>query len=170
MSAIPDGFRTPHGLSDDLRRRLMQKRMVTLGTVNPDGSPHLTLLQFSLSESGRMFLPVPQTTRKVKNILDRPQVTALVELESGWVSCTGHARIMQGPEAADLNRKVYERLMTEAGRATIGRYLEAHEDSTIEITPTKWLSWQMNGMMGWFEEQGIDLGNPGEWMKDLTHQ
>jgi hypothetical protein len=86
------------------------------------------------------------------------------------VSCTGHARVIQGSEAADLNRNVYERLMTEAGRATIGRYLAAHEDSTIEITPTKWLSWQMNGMMGWFGEQGIDLGNPGEWMKDLTQQ
>jgi general stress protein 26 len=80
MSAIPDGLRTPHGLSDDLRGLLTRKGTAVLGTINPDGSPHLTMLQFSLDESDRMYLPTNRTTRKVKNILDRPEVTALVHL------------------------------------------------------------------------------------------
>lgn len=168
MPSIPDGFRTPHGLSDELRHLLVKKSSVTLATVNTDGSPHMTVVQFSLDDSDRMLLPTVRTTRKVKNILDRSDVTALTGVGSGWVSCTGHARIIHGAEAADLNRRVYERVLTDAGRATIGRFLESHEDSTIEITPTRWLSWQMSGMFGWFEEEGIDLGNPGEWMKDLS--
>lgn len=44
--------------------------MVALGTINSDGSSHVTLLQFSLDESDRMYLPANRTTRKVKNILD----------------------------------------------------------------------------------------------------
>lgn len=166
MSSIPDTYRTPQGLTDDLRRLLVRKSSVALGTINPDGSPHMTFLLFSLDESDRMYLPTPRTTRKVKNIRDRPEVTALVDLEPGWVSCTGHARIVEGAEAAQLNRRVYDQILTDAGQATIGRFLEAHEDATIEITPTKWLSWQMNRIFEWFAQHGIDPGNPGEWMAD----
>ncbi len=111
-----------------------------------------------------------RTTRKARNVIDRPDVTALVDLGFGWVSCTGCARVIDGSEAADLNRRVYERLSTDAGHATIGRFLEAHEHRTIEIVPTKWLSWQGISMYGWFEDQGIDPGNPGDWMRDLTER
>jgi len=147
----------------------MQNSSVALGTINPDGSPHMTLLLFSLDDSDRMLLPTPRTTRKVKNILDRPEVTALVDIGGGWVSCSGRARIVERTEAAALNRSVRERILTDAGLATMGRFLEAHEDVTIEITPTKWLSWEMDPIFEWFDDQGIDLDNhDGEWMRDLT--
>ena len=170
MASIPDGYRTPHGLSDDLRTLLMQKGMVTLGTINPDGSPQMTVVQFSLDESDRMHIPTIRSTRKVRNIIDRPAVTALAEVGFGWVSCTGRARLIEGSEATDINRGVYERLLTEAGLATMGRFLAAHEDSTIEITPAKWLSWQGIGMFPWFKEQGIDPGDPAAWARDLTER
>jgi len=169
MPSIPDTYRTPHGLSDDVRQLVLEKSSVALGTINPDGSPHMTLLLFSLDDSDRMYLPTPRTTRKVKNILDRPVVTALVTIDGGWASCTGQARIIEGAEAADLNRGVRERLFTETGLATMGRFLEAHEDTTIEITPTKWLSWTMDPIFPWFDEQGIDLDEfEGGWMKELS--
>ncbi|MEM7286232.1 MAG: pyridoxamine 5'-phosphate oxidase family protein [Actinomycetota bacterium] len=168
MAAIPQPYRTPRGLDDDLRSLLMREGTADLGTVNPDGSPQMTVVQFSLGDEDRMYIPTNGATRKVRNVLERPQATALVDLGFGWVSCTGQARVVQGEEAADLNRAVYERLLTEAGLATIGRFLEAHEESTIEITPTKWLSWQSDVMVGWFEDHGIDPGDPGEWMRDLS--
>lgn len=168
MASIPETYRTPHGLTDDLRRLLNQKRNVILSTIDPDGSPQTTLLQFALDDADRMLLPTNRTTRKVRNIIDRPVVTAIVDLDPGWVSCTGPARIIEGAEAHATNRRCYERSLTEAGLATVGRFLEAHEDATIEITPTKWLSYQMNPIFGWFHEQGIAPGNPSEWLKDLT--
>lgn len=170
VASIPPSYRTPRGLSDDLRSLLAQASTASLGTINPDGSPQMTVVQFSLGESDRVFIPTNQTTRKVSNVIDRPDVTALVDLGFGWISCTGQARIVHGAEAADLNRGVYERLLTEEGLATIGRFLEAHEDCTIEITPTKWLSWQSDVMVGWFEEHGIDPGDPARWMRDLTER
>ena len=170
MTSIPHTYRTPHGLSDDLRGLLAREGTATLATVNPDGSPQTTVVQFSLGEDDRVYIPTVRTTRKVKNAIDRPDVTAIVDVGFGWVSCTGRARIIEGAEAADLNRGVYERLLTEEGMATIGRFLEAHEDCTLEITPTKWLSWLTDVMLGWFEENGIDPGDPGQWMRDLTDQ
>jgi hypothetical protein len=104
----------------------------------------MTLVLFSLDDRDRMYLPTPRTTRKVKNILDRPSVTALIAIEGGWASCTGHARILEGDVGADLNLGVRERLFTDTGLATMGRFLEAHEDVTIEIVPSKWLSWTMD--------------------------
>ena len=169
MPSIPDSYRTPHGLSSDLRALVNQKSSVALGTINPDGSPHMTLLLFLLDETDRMLLAAPRTTRKVRNIIDRPEVTALVDIDGGWVSCTGQARIVEGAEAAEINRRMRERVLTDAGLATLGRFLEAHEDVTIEITPTKWLSWQMDPIFGWFEDEGIDLtDHDGDWMADLT--
>ncbi len=169
MSSIPNEYQTPHGLDADIRQLVLEKGSVTLGTINPDGSPHMTLLLFSLDEHDRLYLPTPRTTRKVKNILDRPTVTALVTIEGGWASCTGQARIVEGTEAADLNLGVRERLFTETGLATMGRFLETHEDATIEITPAKWLSWTIDPIFPWFDDNGIDLDDfEGAWMKDLT--
>ena len=129
----------------------------------------MTLLLFSLGEGDHMYLPTPRTTRKVKNILARPTVTALVTIEGGWASCTGSAWIVEGEAAADLNRGVRERLFNETGLATMGRFLAAHEDTTIEITPTKWLSWTMDPVLPWFADNGIDLAeDDGPWMRDLT--
>lgn len=51
----------------------------------------------------------------------------------------------------------------------MGRFLQFHEDTTIEITPSKWLSWTKGGIIQWIESQGINLeDHPGAWMKDLT--
>lgn len=169
MPAIPETYRAPHGLNSNLRRLVLEQRSVTLGTINSDGSPHMTLLLFSLDDSDRMYLPTPRPTRKVKNVLAWPTRTALVAIDNGWVSCTGDARLIEGSEAAEINQGVRDRLFTEAGLATMGRLLEAHEDTTIEITPTKWLSWTSDGIDQWIESQGINLeAQPGAWMKDLT--
>lgn len=169
MAPIPNQYKTPHGLSSDIRQFVLEKGSVTLGTINPDGSPHMTLLLFSLDDEDRMYLPTPRTTRKAKNILERPTVTALVTIDGGWASCTGQARVVYGDEAAALNLGVRKRLFTETGHASLGRFLEAHEDATIEITPTKWLSWTMDPIFAWFDDNEIDLDDhEGAWMKDLT--
>jgi hypothetical protein len=169
MASIPTEYQTPHGLSDNVRQLVLEKSSVTLGTINPDNSPHMTLLLFSLDDDDRLYLPTPRTTRKVRNIRERSTVTALVTIDGGWASCTGQARIVEGDEAADLNRGVRERLFTETGLATMGRFLEAHEDATIEIVPSKWLSWTTDPIFPWFDDNEIDLKDfEGEWMKDLT--
>ncbi len=169
MARIPETYRTPSGLTDELRRAVLTQSSVTLGTTNPDGSPHLTLVLFSLTDDNRMHVPTPHSTRKIKNLRERPTATALARIDSGWASCTGPVRIVEGSEAQDLNATVRERLFTESGLETMGKFLAAHEDTTIEITPTKWLSWVFDPINTWFEQQGIDPdAYPGPSMRDLT--
>jgi hypothetical protein len=52
---------------------------------------------------------------------------------------------------------------------TMGRFLEAHEDATIEIAPSKWLSWTMDPFFPWFDDNGIDVNEfEGAWKKNLA--
>ncbi len=170
MTRIHPVYRTPQGLADDLRTRLLEEGNAILGTVNPNGSPHLTELLFSLDEHDRVHLPTPHATRKVKNVQARPVATFFVSMDGGgWVSCTGPARVIMGQNAARINEGIRERLMTEAGLATIGLLLAAHEDTTIEITPEKWLSWNSAEIMPGIIEVGGDIEAypPDTWFKDL---
>ena len=171
MGSIPDTYKTPHGLTPELRHLVLTSRSLALGTTNPDGSPHLTLVLFGIVDDDRLFIPTPHSTRKIKNLRERPIATGLITVDAGWVSCTGTVRIVEGDEAQSINASVRDRLLTESGHATLGRFLKAHEDTTIEITPTKWLSWLFDPIDDWFESEGIDPDAfPGPSMKDLSTQ
>lgn len=168
MVGIPDTYQTPHGLSAKLRVEVSEQARLVLGTINPDGSPHLTLVLFSIDGSDCLFLPTPSSTRKIKNVRQRNSVTALIPVRSGWVSCYGEASVIEGEDAEAANRGVRERLLTEAGLRTMGRFLAAHENSTIKITPSKWLSWTHEVIGPWMEAAGIDESDADTWWRDLS--
>ncbi|MEN8114746.1 MAG: hypothetical protein ABFS21_10185, partial [Actinomycetota bacterium] len=98
----------------------------------------------------------------------RPSVTALISTRSGWVSCYGEADIIEGSDAAERNQSVRERLLTPAGMETMGRFLATHEDTTIRVTPRRWLSWSHDVIDPWMKANNIDTSNPHEWWKDLS--
>ena len=168
MSGIPSSYRTPHGLTDDLRQKVLRVARGTLGTIQPDGTPHLTLVLFDLVDD-HVVIPTPGSTRKIKNIRARPHASMLFIVERGWVSCTGSAEVVEGDGAAALATRVRERLLTHQGMEAIGRYLEAHEDSVIRIAPQKWLSWSSGEMVEWIAGTGVDLDEnpPSSWWRDL---
>jgi hypothetical protein len=166
--AIPETYRTPHGLTEQMRDEASAAARLTLGTINPDGSPHLTFVLFSLDDSDRLLIPTPHSTRKIKNVRERSSVTALIGVASGWVSCYGIAEVIEGGPAEDLNQSVRERLLTDRGLASMGVFLAAHEDTTIRVTPTRWLSWSHDVIDPWMEANGIDTSDQHEWWKDLS--
>lgn len=166
--AIPRTYQTPHGLTDALRAEVDQEARLVLGTINPDGTPHMTLVLFSMDDRDCLFLPTPQSTRKIKNVRERPPVTALITVRSGWVSCYGTASVIEGAKAEQINRGVRERLLTESGLATMGEFLAAHEDATIKVTAHKWLSWSHDVIDPWMESHGIDTTDASNWWKDLS--
>lgn len=166
--AIPDTYQTPHGLNEQLRAEVSEQASLVFGTINPDGSPHMTLVLFSMDADDCLFLPTPRSTRKIKNVRERAAVTALVRIGSGWVSCYGEASVIEGDEAEQINEGVRERLLTDSGMATMGRFLASHEDTTIKITPTKWLSWSHDVIEPWMDANDIDASSPDTWWKDLS--
>jgi len=167
---IHDVYRTPSGLTDELRTLLREDGNCVLGTLNDDGSPHLTELLYMLDDQDRPLLPTPHTTRKYKNLLARPVATFFVSFEkaSGWVSCTGPVDLATGDEAQRLNQEIRDHLLTDAGHATIGRILAAQEDTTIIINPQRWLSWSGGGLIDSITDLGGDVvaHPPGTWFRD----
>lgn len=170
MTEIPPPYRTPHGLDAGLRKQVLARSNAVLATINADGSPHLTELLFYLDDLDRILLPTPQTTKKVNNVLARPTVTVFISVESGWVSCTGTARVITGEEAARLNQLNRERVLTEAGMATMGLLLAAYEDTAIEVSPDRWIAWNDELVLDTIVSLGgdIDTHPPSTWWKDLS--
>jgi len=103
-------------------------------------------------------------------VLARPTVTVFFSVESGWASCTGTARIITGDEATRLHQLNRERLLTEAGMATMGLLLAAFEDTTIEITPGRWIAWNDDAVLDTVDSLGgdIEAHPPSTWWKGLS--
>lgn len=99
----------------------------------------------------------------------RPVATVFFYDQPGWTSATGPVDIWEGERAAEANRRNRTRLLTEAGHQTIGRVLEANEDLTIVVTPTKWLSWSGDAIPDAVVSLGGDVEKnpPSTWFKDL---
>ena len=168
--AIDPAYKTPSGLTEQIRSQLAAESNCVLGTVNPDGAPHITEVLFSLDASDRIVIPTPDNTRKIKNVLARPHATFFLSSDVGWVSCTGPAQVIVGAEAAHINLSIRDRILTGSGAATIGLVLGAHENATIQITPTKWLSWTSDSFMSAVADIGADLeAHPrSTWFRDLS--
>jgi hypothetical protein len=163
-------YRTPHGLTDELRAQLKTQGNAILATVNEDGSPHLTEVLFLLDDEDRVQVPTPHSTRKIRNVRARPLATVFFYEQPGWISCTGAAHVLVGEEAAAANQSNRDRLLTPGGHLTMGRLLAAHEDNTIVVTPAKWLSWNSDAVVPEIVRLGgdVEANPPDTWFKDLT--
>jgi len=72
-------------------------------------------------------------------------------------------------DAAAANQRNRDRLLTDAGHATIGLLLASEEDTTIVLTPSKWLSWSSSTVAAAVSELGgdIEAHPPETWFRDL---
>ena len=162
-------YRTAAGLTNELRGVLAKQGNVVLATIDDDGSPHLTVVLFLLDVQDRVQMPTPHNTRKFKNLQKRPVATVFFYDQPGWTSATGSVELWTGEQAAEANRLNRERLLTEGGHETIGRVLSAHEDTTIVLTPRRWLSWSSAATVDKVRRLGGDFEAhpPESWFKDL---
>lgn len=141
-----------------------------LATINDDGSPHLTELLFLLDEQERIQMPTPHNTRKYKNLQKRPVASVFFYDQPGWISATGSVELWVGEDAAAANQRNRDRLLTDAGHAAIGLLLAAEEDTTVVLTPSKWLSWSSSTVPAAVTELGgdIEAHPPDTWFRDLA--
>ena len=157
----------PPTLPDDAVRAFLALRLIaTLGTTNRDGSIHLTPIWY-LYDDGRLYLPTGSRSRKARNIVARPKVTVLVDQRHGerhaWASAGGDACLIAGADAQRINRRVRDRYLTASGEATYGRLIEAYDDVTIVVTPTRWRSWTPGALERLAREHGRDPENVADW-------
>jgi PPOX class probable F420-dependent enzyme len=151
-----------HG--DDLVRELLNARLfANLATIDADGGIHLVAMWF-LWDGEAVLLPTSRTTRKAKNLARDPRATVMIDDSCGGfdlrgVTVVGRAELIGGPEAANVNRRIHLKYLTERGRSfeAVDRYL-ATDDVTIRLVPERLSTWNLRDT-----EQGRAIAAEGQF-------
>jgi PPOX class probable F420-dependent enzyme len=131
------------------RRALMDEaRTLVLGTVGPDGRPHLVPMWFVLDDEGRPCCTSYARAQKVRNIERDDRVTALVEAGEGYdelrgIAIDGRAELIAGDP--ERTRAVMEAIGRRYGAAASPEAArparQAPKRVVIRIHPERVRSW-----------------------------
>ena len=109
---------TSPDIESSIRVRLKEQKFGVLSTVSSDGRPHSTIVCFvSDADLKTIVVVTPETTRKFRNLMDRPQATfffddrtaSLADLNSIW-GIEAQGRIRRSTEAERRNyREIFLR-------------------------------------------------------------
>jgi PPOX class probable F420-dependent enzyme len=135
-------------LERDVLLLLRERRIATLATTNPDGSPHLTAVWFLFADD-RVLIATSSRSRKARNVVERPNVGFMVDVrlpgsERG-VTGVGPAELLRGPRSQQLNRAIHARYLRAAALEDpeVDPRFAAFDDVTIALRPVRWFSWNM---------------------------
>lgn len=119
---------------------LGERRNAIVGTLNADGTIHMTPVWF-LYEEGRLYFETNGSTRKARNVADRNALTMLVQGSGVDVIAMGHGRLVGGEQGQDINRRLRAKYLTEAGQGPLGRFYEVLDDVAVELEPVTVVTW-----------------------------
>jgi hypothetical protein len=134
-----------HPTQDEIDDVLGQRLTAALGTLNDDGSIHLTYLLF-LFEDGRFRLETSSVTRKARNVVARPLASVLVQGTAAtgrslMIEAEGSARLIGLPEAQTVNHRLREKYIVPDAVEAVDRAWARFDDVAIQVTPMRWRSW-----------------------------
>lgn len=103
-------------LSDWGREFLREDHVAVVGTLNKDGSPHLTTMWYLLMDDGTLIMNTPGRNQKVKNMRRDPRIALCVGDGARSVSLYGTVTISEDQTLVrqDLERLV-ERYVKDEG-------------------------------------------------------
>lgn len=126
-------------------RRLRTEPIIWLGSVRPDGRPHLVPVWFLWDDLKVLVFSLPNT-QKVINIRNNPNVSlALEAAEQGYdvVRFEGRATLVADPKISGTMPAFVEKyanvLRRWPAKEWAGKFSQA-----IAITPTRLMSWRTN--------------------------
>src|SRR2546428_13821696 len=92
-------------LTPEQRKFLEDKRFAVVGTINPDGSPHLAVMWYLL-DGDDVVVNSAQGRIKDRNLAADPRMSVLVEDGYRWIRIDGRATIEhdQAIAQADIRR------------------------------------------------------------------
>jgi hypothetical protein len=144
MTTANDIYRA-HPTDEEIADVLGQRLSAALGTLNDDGSIHLTYLLF-LYDEGRFLLETASSTRKARNIAARGTASILVHGTAAggrslMVEAEGTARLIGLPDAHEVNHRIREKYVLPTDVADLDQVWGRFDDVSIELTPDRWRSW-----------------------------
>jgi hypothetical protein len=168
MATARDIYRAQptQGEIDDV---LAQRLSAALGTLNDDGSIHLTSLLF-LFERDRFFLETSSVTRKARNIAARGIASVLVHGTAGtgrslMIEAEGSARVIPLPDAQAINHRIREKYIVPDAVDAVDEAWVRFDDVTIEVVPQRWRSWT-GTLLATTTEEAIGREYEGIWKPD----
>ena len=152
------------GLRPDYEPLLAQRRIASLGTLNEDGTLHLTAVWY-LWEDGVFFVPTFATSRKARNVAARPHAALMVDARANGsalsgIAASGPAEVLRGAASRAVNERIWARYLTEQGLADgrVGGAIATSDDVTIRLEPARIHSWSTaQDFDGAFERPGTTL-------------
>lgn len=112
-------------MDDRVRRFLENNHSAVMITLKKDGTPHAVRIGVGLVD-GKLWSSGTQTRVRTKHLRRDPRCTLFVLDTStaySWVSLETRAEILDGPDAPQLNLKLYRELAGEPD--DLDEYLEA---------------------------------------------
>jgi hypothetical protein len=135
-----------HPTDDEIAEVLAQRNTAALGTLNEDGSIHLTYVIY-LFEGGLFHIETSSVTRKARNVAERGSASLLVDGRAAstgrrlMVSAEGQARLVGPPEAAAISDRVRDKYLVPEVAAQVNAAWRRFDDVAIELRPSRWRSW-----------------------------
>ena len=122
--------------------------IATLGTVNADGTIHLTAVWY-LFDSGSLYVATSSRTQKARNVAARPTASLMVDArkpgaERG-VTAAGKVEVISGHQSQEINQRIHSRYLSAAAISDphVGPVFASFDDVSIRLTPTSWITWDM---------------------------
>ena len=133
---------------------LKEQTSIQIGTINKDGSPHLTTLWFQFDGSNIIFHTYTKS-QKIKNLKRDNRISLISEFGTEYrnlkgVMIYGKAEIISGEDMHEKVTKGIESVSLKYNHISISKeYLEsmkfqAKKRSVVIVKPKKYISWDHN--------------------------
>jgi PPOX class probable F420-dependent enzyme len=135
--------------SEKQKRLLEERRIASVATMGPDGTPHLTSVWF-LFENETLYLAISSSSSKGRNLARNPKIAVMIDVrvsyEEAGLTAIGEAEIVSGEEAKLIVERVHAKYLTPTALRDpqVGPVFAAFDDIAVKLKPIKWLSWDMN--------------------------
>jgi PPOX class probable F420-dependent enzyme len=100
--AQPAPTLTSTPIPDPIRAFLLEPRIATIATINPDGSPHQAVIWYAL-DGDELMINSRRGRRWPRNLLENGRISVAVfeaERPNHWVGLKGHAALLHEGDAA----------------------------------------------------------------------
>jgi PPOX class probable F420-dependent enzyme len=139
---------------DEVAELLSASKKVQVGTLNPDGTPHIVTLFYALVD-GKVAFFTYRRSQKVRNLTRDPRVTCLVEAGEDYgelrgVLIYGTARLIEDySSVTEVGTRIVTRTMDITGDAVAG-YVgrAARKRVACIVEPVRVVSWDHRKLAG----------------------
>ena len=136
---------------EEINSFLKEQTSIQIGTINMDGTPHLTTLWFQLDASNIIFHTYTKS-QKIKNLKRDNRITVISELGTEYqnlkgVVIYGEAEIISGDDMHEKVMNGIEVVALKYNNGSVSReYLDsmkqqAEKRSVVVVKPIKYISW-----------------------------